>query len=243
MHVSRLDSPEEDFLSLISHFASFIFITPFPQIEEIWDLAYFDKNISEKNKQKIMKQYKQNLQRHLYVFGQNKRILSKNPSFTPKIQALSTTFPDCSIIACIRDPKETVPSQISTMIEAAKLFDNDITSNYYQEKFSALLKFYYTHIIKNIDQTNKFHCIVPMSQLQENIKKTTEHIYKKINEPLSIEFSAHLDKILKESKLYKSSHKYTLEQFNLSESLIHTQFKEAYSQFNFDSLLQINKIQ
>ena len=113
--------------------ASFILITPFPQIKEIWNLGYFDKALKKKTKKTIMTLYKQQLQRHLYVFGKEKRILSKNPSFTPKICALKKTFPDCKIIACIRDPKKTIPSQLSTMIESGKLFANNNAKEFYQK--------------------------------------------------------------------------------------------------------------
>mgnify|MGYP001227615437 CR=1 FL=1 len=236
MHVSRLDSPEEDFLSLTNIFASFILVTPFPHIEEIWDLGYFDEKISEKNKSKIMNYYKKCLQRHLFVFGKNKRILSKNPSFTPKIKALKSYFPDCSIIACIRDPLETVPSQISTMIEAGKIFNNNNSNQFYQEKFSNLLKFYYEHIIKNITNDNQSHCIVPMKELQENVKKTVEYIYKTINEPMDKNFAATLDDIYNKSKNYKSKHKYSLKQFGLNEEKIKNEFSETYKLLNFNSL-------
>ena len=236
MHISRLDSPEEDFLSLSTIFASFILITPFPQIEEIWDLGYFDRNVSKKNKDKIMSFYKKSLQKHLYVFGKDKRILSKNPSFTPKIKTLKAQFPDCSIISCIRDPLETVPSQISTMIEAGKLFDNNNTDDFYQKKFSELLKFYYSHIIENIDLKQSNQCIIPMKVLQNNVKEAVEYIYDKINEPINEHFKKNLENIYKNSKNYQSKHKYSLEQFGLNEEKIKKEFSHSYNNLNFNSL-------
>ena len=234
MHVSRLDSPEEDFLSLTITYASFILVTPFPQIQEIWDLGYFDKKLNKKNKDKIMNFYKKILQKHLYVFGKDKRILSKNPSYTSKIQALKLHFPDCSIIACVRDPLEAVPSQISTMIEAGKLFSNNNVDHFYQKKFINLLKFYYHHIIENININEPNQYIISMNDIQKNLKKSVENIYEQLKEPINTTFKNSLIQINEQSKKYKSNHNYSLEQFELNKEKIKEDFKFTYNSLKFN---------
>ena len=120
------------------------------------------------------------------------------------------------------------------MIEAGKIFNNNNSNLFYQEKFTKLLKFYYEHIIKNITNDNKNHCIVPMKELQANVKKTVEYIYKTINEPMNKNFTATLEDIYNSSKNYKSKHKYSLEQFGLSEEKIKNEFSDTYNLLNFN---------
>ena len=57
--------------------------------------------------------YKRCVQNHLYVFGQDKIFLSKNPMFSTMIQSLDEVFPDAKFIYLARTPFETVPSTIS----------------------------------------------------------------------------------------------------------------------------------
>ena len=57
-----------------------------------------------------MRFYRGMLQRHLYVHGPQLRIVSKNPSFTPKIRSLLEVFPDARFVNLIRDPVELLPS-------------------------------------------------------------------------------------------------------------------------------------
>jgi hypothetical protein len=57
-----------------------------------------------------MRFYRSMLQRHLYVHGEHLRVVSKNPSFTPKIRSLMEVFPDARFVNLVRDPVELLPS-------------------------------------------------------------------------------------------------------------------------------------
>lgn len=126
MHRVELFSAEEDELLLIHSFSTIFlsFIFPFDEVKK--PFAQFDKAFSTKEKKRIMRFYKRNLQRHLYVFGNKKQILSKNPAFIPKIQSINKTFPDVVIINTVRTPFEVLPSAIS-LLSFLERFSADIT--------------------------------------------------------------------------------------------------------------------
>jgi omega-hydroxy-beta-dihydromenaquinone-9 sulfotransferase len=80
-----LSVPWEDYLLLVPICACFLLVLPFPFAHELWRVAYFDDQIPERDKARIMAFYRACLQRHLYVWGAEKQLLSKNPSFSPMV--------------------------------------------------------------------------------------------------------------------------------------------------------------
>src|SRR4029450_8548812 len=72
-------------------------------------------------KQRTMKFYKSMLQRHMYATGK-KYFVAKNPAFSPKIATLLELFPDARIIYLARNPLDMLPSTVSWINYARRVF-------------------------------------------------------------------------------------------------------------------------
>lgn len=114
IHLIGLDLPEEDEAVLLWSLSTFYLHFFYPDSNYFDAFILFDKDMPEKRKKRIMRQYKRYLQRHTFVFNRkgNKRFLSKNPLMMPKVAALSLVFPDAQIININRCPAKTLPSTI-----------------------------------------------------------------------------------------------------------------------------------
>ncbi len=113
MHKVGLFEPEEDDPILLNIFATGFAALVLPFRSDVLPLVFFDEHMPAANQERIMAFYRGCVQRHLYAFGRDRIFLSKNPSFSFKIDAVRRTFPDARFVALVRNPLETVPSSFS----------------------------------------------------------------------------------------------------------------------------------
>lgn len=77
-------------------------------------LVTFDLSLSRHSKAKIMRFYKEAVQRHIYGRrAASKVFISKNPAFTLRLGTLLEVFPDARVVCMVRDPVRSVPSLVS----------------------------------------------------------------------------------------------------------------------------------
>jgi len=233
IHTISLKSPEEDYLILAPIFACFLLILPFP-FDEIWRLAYFDDQMEDNDKIRIMSFYKSCLQRHLYTWGRDKQLLSKNASFVPFIRSIRKTFPDCKIISTVRNPLEVVPSQISSVLPGVRIFDNDTNHHLFRDRFVDILKHYYKQLITLLPASpEKNYLFVLMDDLKQNLEDVVVHIYHHFNYDLSDDFLQYLHVEDDRARKYESDHHYSLEKFGLNSETIVNDFGFVYDFFDF----------
>jgi len=61
-----------------------------------------------------------------FCSGGDRRLLSKNPGFTPKIESLRHSFPDARFIYMVRNPLETIGSMQSMARQLAGFDEYDV---------------------------------------------------------------------------------------------------------------------
>lgn len=233
IHTISLKAPEEDFLLLLPIFACFLLVLPFP-FDDIWRLAYFDDQMPDEDKKRVMSFYKSCLKRHLYVWGTHKQLLSKNASFVPFIDSLRKTFPDCRIVSTVRNPLEVVPSQISAVLPGAQVFDNDTSHHLFRDRFVGILKHYYKQLITRLPELpDRDYLFVHMDDMKENLEDVVVKIYRHFDYRVSDAFLKYLREEAERARRYKSTHHYSLEKFDLDSETVVKNFRFAYDFFDF----------
>jgi hypothetical protein len=114
MHPMSLTGPEEDEFVLAPSCASGVWVLVFPYWRELQHLYYTD-DMSPARRRRLMRFYRACVVRELYVNGRDKIHLSKNPTFSGKVESLLETFPDARFVVCMRNPLETIPSLLKMM--------------------------------------------------------------------------------------------------------------------------------
>jgi omega-hydroxy-beta-dihydromenaquinone-9 sulfotransferase len=87
---------------------------------------YFDESLPPEERQRIMGFYRSCVQRHLYVDGGKRHFVSKNPAFSGKIETLAEFFPDARILYLARNPLDMLPSTISWLGFAWRVFGSPL---------------------------------------------------------------------------------------------------------------------
>lgn len=227
IHKLGLQEPEEDFLLLLPVLACLLPVFACPGSSHYWRLANFDKKARASYRAMVLAFYRCCLQKHLYFHGSEKRLLSKNPSFTSWTSSLLATFPGARLVACVRAPQEVVPSQLSSLRPIMSLLGDNKLSSLTQEKMIGLLLNYY-RILAASTQEPGMH-FLPMPLLQANDPKTMTALAYFLSDPDSSSIAP--DCLLKKersSKKYSSKHKYSLDEFGIDPAELDALFNACW---------------
>ena len=232
VHPMTLNVPEEDYFVFMPILACFILIVPFFYTESIWRMAFFDRDMPERRKQWIMTYYKRCLQKHLYVHGPEKRLLSKNPSFSSLVGSLNRAFPDARFICCVRDPMKTMPSQLSSLKSGLELFGVDPYGTVLKNRMINVFLFYYEHLMSVLSAIpSDRHVFLPIESLKSDLANTITHTYQRLAIPLDRNFVKELRLEDANARFYVSKHVYSLEQFGLDEETLRKRFSRVYEKY------------
>jgi hypothetical protein len=179
--------------------------------------------------------YRAALQRHLYVTGPEKRLLSKNPSFTPFLRSLRETFPDGKVLCCVRDPVEVVPSLLSSIRAGAELFGYPVTEPRVKDRFLSMLEFFAKHALSSLDSIPESqHAFVPLREMRTDVKGfVLGYVYRSLRVEADPGFEERLEEDSHRGKGHKSRHSYSLEEFGLEAGEVRSRFPELNARFGF----------
>ncbi len=218
IHAIRLNAPEEDYLTLMPVLSSFFLVLPFPMVDFFWDMGKFDQKISREKQKVILDFYKKMLQKHLYVHGQEKIILSKNASFPALVPALLSAFPDCRIICPTRPVDQAFLSQLSSIAGAVRFLGHNHLGTLFRDKFSDLFIHYCLIIENTLKKTDDSrYIVVSMHELQTELAETILNIYCHFSMDIDSITDKNITLADKKARTYVSNHRYDLEMFKINE--------------------------
>ncbi|MGM0453307.1 MAG: sulfotransferase family protein [Thermodesulfobacteriota bacterium] len=235
IHQISLSDPEEDYLALVPVYACFLLILPFPFPEELGYLARFDDAASPEEKERVMAFYKTCLQRHLYVHGSQRVLLSKNVAFAPMIEALNETFPDCRIIGTVRNPLAAIPSHLSSMASGAAIFGND-TGTAFCEQMIAVQRYAYSHLAQALPSLpDSRRDLLRYEDVKTKPAEIVKSVYHRFGYAIAPEFGDRLHAIDRRQQSYQSGHHYDPAQFGLTEEDIYKRFSDVFDRYGYDA--------
>lgn len=216
VHSVDLADPEEDYFLLLPAFACFLLVVPFPCHDAVWALARFD-DLEPSERRRLVGFYRSCLQRHLYVVGPERTLLSKNPSFTPLIRSLLEAFPRARLIVSVRDPVESVPSLLSSLRDGARIFGWDVATPRYRDRLVDMLRDFVDRAAAALpDLPGDRWCVVPLGSLREDVGGTVADVYRRFGWSPTPAFRAALAEETVRAREHRSGHRYAPEEFGLA---------------------------
>jgi hypothetical protein len=236
IHKMGLLEPEEDEGILFNIWETIFTTVVFPHPDLVRKYAFFDKQVPLLERRKIMRFYRSCLRRHLFARHSDKKFLSKNPTFSPKIDSLYSFFPDAKIIYLVRNPLDTVPSIISWMSYQWKQFSDPAENYLFKDYMLELAKEWYEYPLERFAMAPEdSYAIIRYEDLAQNPRQIISDIYEKFGFELSPEFEKILTETSKSSTSFKSKHKYSLENMGLTKKQILKTFALVFKRFGFDT--------
>ena len=236
MHKTSLFEYEEDEFLLFHIFSSVWLLFIFPFEDCFNPLARFDIDLPKKDRTQIMAFYKRCVQNHLFVFGKDKILLSKNPTFSSKIESLQETFPGAKIICMIRSPLEVIPSNFSLATYVFKFFASHLDQHPLIRFTDNTITHWYHYPVEKIAVLDKnLGKVINYNNLVENPDQTVTDLYKHFSFDMSPQFQEILIKENSKTRKYNSKHTYSLEELGLSKEHIIDTHSDIFEQFGFDT--------
>lgn len=224
VHRLGWQEPEEDFLLLLYRGGCFLPALLCPQANDYWRLAFFDEAVPAPERHALLAFYHRCLQRHLYFHGPDKRLLSKNPSFTPWVQDLHTRFPDARFIACVRRPEEAVPSQLSALRPVLRLWGQPQVPAALREQLITVLHGYYRRL--QALRAAPWVQLMPLPQLSALNAQGWLHLYAFLGQPLPA--PNHRVAPPESRRDARPGHRYELAEFGLNRADIRQRFATVW---------------
>ncbi len=234
-HSIKVDAAEEDEHILIHNWTSASLWAIYPFRDELIPYFYFDRDIPKQKQEKVMDFYKKMVQRHIYAHGGKQIFLSKNPAFTPKIAALSQTFPDARFIIPVRNPLEAMPSMFEYMSSGWQIFCDPLEPYPNKEDFFEVMRYYYLYPIEFFK--DKVHqCeFIKYDELTEQPDRIVENLYDWLGLNYTSEFKQVVTKESQSARNYQSQHEYSIDKMGLSKEEILKEFQAVFSHYEFSN--------
>ena len=236
IHKTSLREADEDEAVLFNIWSSIFTTFFFPHPDLVRQYALFDKSVPRRERREVMRFYKSVLKRHIYAHGGNKTIISKNPTFSPKVDTLYETFPDARIIYLVRNPLQTVPSMISWMTFQWKQFCDPEEEYIFKDFLLEMAEEWYRYPLERLSQADpESYVIVKYDDLVAAPDETITGIYQHFGLEIGPRYARVLQREARKARRYQSKHKYSLNEMGLSRQEILRRFKFVFDRFGFET--------
>jgi len=194
IHPVSLQAPEEDYLTLLPTLDCFALVIPFPDCGWLWRLARCDETFAPGERKAFVAQYRRYLQRHLFVHGEDRVLLSKNASFAGMARTLAEAFPDARFLICERDSAALARSQFAALAPGRVLFGLPPVDPVFRDRLLATLAFYLAnlHALRGQLPVERW-LTLPMAELARDPDGALARVYRDLlDRPLPQELRAAL---------------------------------------------------
>jgi hypothetical protein len=243
VHRIALRAPEEDEYLLIHIFSTLKIWLYVAMLDEAERYTYFDSQMPEEDKERMMRFYTHCLQRHLYAHGEGKatdavaarNYLAKNPHFSPMVDTLYNHFPDVKVIYLARNPLDMIPSYVSLKENEWQLLGDPAKAYASREYILDMAHHWYIYPLERLDQAPRNSAIVvDFNDLVDDARGVVTKIYERFGLELSPAFDQILRQATERARNHESGHEYSLQEMGLTRERIVREYREVFERFDFD---------
>ena len=213
------------------YFVSFLF----PFMDELPNYQHFDEALPPEHKRRIMAFYKSMLQRHMYATGK-KHFVAKNPAFCPKIETFAEFFPDARMVYLVRNPLDMLPSTVSWINYARRVFTDPLEKYLYLDEIVDLTQHWYRHPLRYLDaHPSSRQLILRYDDLIQRPEQVIRAFYEQFGYPDNPDLGRIVDQAVKETLAHSSDHVYSYEEMGFTRQQIISLYADIFERFDFDT--------
>ena len=234
IHPISFFQPEEDENILFHIWDSYWVSFLFPFMDELPNYQHFDEALSPQHKRRIMAFYRSMIQRHMYATGK-KHYVAKAPAFSAKIETLIEFFPEARIIYLARNPLDMLPSTISWINYARRVFTQPKEKYLYLDEILDFTQHWYRYPLEYLDShPSPRHLILKYDDLILRPEQTLRAFYEQFGYPDKPGLVEIVDQAVKETLSFHSDHVYSYEEMGFTRQQIIDLYSDIFERFDFD---------
>lgn len=234
MHKMRFAEPEEDDGFFVYTFVTEAIYLLFPYVRALWAAGFAD-DLPPRQRRRLMRYYRSCLQRHLYLNGPDKILLSKATQLSGSIESIRREFPDARIITILRNPVASIPSHISVFYTVWHWIDPTIQKQGQESReYAELAAAWFLHLEKNdITARPESYLRLFYTDLVRRPESTARSIYHHFNIPLTARAERQMKVEAQRALEYKTSHRYTLKEYGLTPAWVQRELGGVMRRYQF----------
>jgi hypothetical protein len=234
VHYTGLFSPEEDDFVLTFSCASGMWIVFFPYLREL-DFYYVDER-PQRRRRRLMRFYRECVRRQLYLNGLDKTHLSKNPTFSGRVESLIEMFPDARFVLLVRDPREAIPSLMKMLKQSYRRVGwRDERTRESLEILARQSLHTYRYPLQVLQRHPETRwAMVDYRDLVASPKRAVEAAYAELGIEMTPAFAAALEDREKQARAHETAHRYSLEEFGIDVDQLRAELAELFDRFGWD---------
>lgn len=240
-HKLALWETEEDEYLLVHAWSSLIGLLFSAVMDESGAYVRFDTEVSASDKQRIMTFYRRCLQRHMYAhrhdISPETHYLAKSPATTPKVDTFYRWFPDARFVYLVRNPADMISSYISVMSLQWRILADLPTPWAPRDFVLEMARHWYTYPFERLSQASpESYLVVRYDDLIHDPEAAVRRIYQHFDLALSPTYAETLHRMAHEAQRYRSRHRHSLSQWQLTNEQILAQFGDIQQRFAFGDI-------
>jgi hypothetical protein len=235
LHQVGLFLPEEDDKLMVHILAATDLAVFFPYGGfECW--ARLDEQVPRAQQDAVFRFYRGCVLRQACFAGADRALLSKNPFFSGKVDALQRHFPDARFVYLVRNPLDVVGSTISMARAMIRLSLGIEPAADLDETVYDLVKYFYRYPLARLRQLPPERwTIIRYDDLIREPKAAFVNLYRHFGWTMSPQFETRLDQQVAEMRQHKSRHSYSLDTTSITPERIVAELREVFEEFGFDT--------
>lgn len=235
IHKTGPNEAESDEMLFVYAMLSPLLALLFPHLDELPEAGFVDR-LPAADRRKLMRYYRDCLQRHLYAAGAGKVLLQKVALIAGRLQTIFEAIPDMRIVYLVRHPYEAIPSLISMFrVPWRSLAPEAYNDPQAMAGVAAMIFEYYRSILR-------FKRELPPGQFFEIRYRDLvadplgciENLYSRLGLAMSDEFREVLTAEAAKARSYQSRHRYSLEEYGLSKEQVYQELREVFEEYGFE---------
>jgi hypothetical protein len=232
-HHQASDYPEEDDGILTYACASGSWSLRVPDLS-IVSVHYLDE-WPERKRRRLMRFYRECIRRQLHLNGPGKTHLSKNPTFTGRVESLIEFFPDARFVVPYRNPLETIPSLLALMrgFWSLRGVDEETMQRGFAQLYEQSLHSYTYPEEVLARHPDRPVFTIDYRELVADPRTVVERLYADFGYEVSPRLREALGEAEVKTGQHATKHRYSLEQYGLTEHEIRERLAPLFERFDW----------
>ncbi|MEM7609015.1 MAG: sulfotransferase [Myxococcota bacterium] len=235
IHAMGIDVEEEDETTFVYGFESPTISLLNPFMRDYTRLTWLDAHDDERRR-RFMDFYEATVKKHLFAVGGNRRFLNKNVFFAPRVRSMLERFPDARFVYLVRHPFDALPSFMSMFYEKWKTHSPELNraSPEAIEMMNMGYSYYRAAAELSRELPAKNFRVVRYDSLIQSPKQVVEELYAWMGLDMSKAYLSRLEAATSRQRKYRSSHRYSLEQFGITRDEVRRELDGVFEAFELD---------